>query len=326
MPGHDVIVVGASSGGVEALSKLASQFPPDLPAAVFVVLHLSPHTPSALAEILGRAGTLPACPAADGDPIVHSKIYVAPPDHHLLVKPDVVRITRGPHENHTRPAIDPLFRSAAAAHGTRVVGVILSGNLDDGTSGLQAVKRCGGIAVVQEPTDAPFPDMPRNALSKVEADYVLPLAQKGSVLQELALSPAPAPVPIPDDILAEVQIAETGKSSIGIADQLGTLTPYSCPDCGGPMWQMNGASTDRFRCNVGHALTAQHLLAGQDDALSHALWEAVRTMEQRERLLEQMARDARNADREQSAVIFDERAAESKEHSQLIRERLLHVK
>ena len=326
MPGHDVIVVGASSGGVEALSRLAAQLPADLPASVFVVLHLLPHTPSVLAEILDRAGPLRACMPADGEPIVHGKIYVAPPDHHLIVKSDQVRLTRGPRENHNRPAIDPLFRSAAAAFRTRTIGLILSGSLDDGTSGLQAVKRCGGIALVQEPAEALYPDMPQNAINKVEVDYILPLAQMGSVLNELVLSPAPPPVPVPDDILTEVRVAETGRGSIPVSDQLGMLTPYSCPDCGGPMWQMEHAAVPRFRCNVGHALSSQSLLIGQEEALDHALWEAVRTMEQRERLLQQMAEGERQAGRLQSAQVYEERAAESQEHSQLIRERLLRVK
>src|SRR5688572_26034129 len=151
MPGHDVIVIGASSGGVDALREVVSQLPPDLSASVFVVLHLSPHRPSALAEILGQAGSLPAQAAEEGMPIQPGNIYVARPDHHLIVKNKIMRLTRGPQENHTRPAVDPLFRSAAVAYGTRVIGVILSGALDDGTAGLHAIKRCGGITIVQDP-------------------------------------------------------------------------------------------------------------------------------------------------------------------------------
>src|SRR5262247_467324 len=194
MQGHDVIVIGASVGGVEALSNLVAQLPEDLPATVFVVLHVSATATGRLAQVLNRAGPLPATTVQDCDSFEPGHIYVAPPDHHLLVKQGCLRVTRGLRENRVRPAIDPLFRSAAVAYGARVVGVVLTGLQNDGTSGLLAIKRCGGIAIVQDPTDALYPDMPLSALDHVEVDYCLPVMKMGTVLYRLSQEP-PAATP-----------------------------------------------------------------------------------------------------------------------------------
>jgi two-component system chemotaxis response regulator CheB len=208
MAGHDIIVIGASMGGIEALTDLVSQLPKNLPAAIFVVQHTRAHTPSYMAQILNRAGLLEARMARDHEPLRHGIIYVAPPDHHLLVKRDQVRVVQGPRENKVRPAIDPLFRSAAANHGPRVIGIILSGLLDDGTAGLLAVKRCGGVAIVQNPKDAAYPDMPESALVNVDVDYCLPIAEMGAILERLVWESVGESPPIPEDIILEAEIAE----------------------------------------------------------------------------------------------------------------------
>jgi two-component system chemotaxis response regulator CheB len=208
MQGHDIIVIGASVGGVEALSNLVTQFPEDLVASIFIVQHVTPTAASQLAQILDRAGPLPVTMAQDCESFEAGHIYVAPPDHHLLVKQGYVRVTRGLRENRVRPAIDPLFRSAAVAYGTRVVGIVLTGLQNDGTSGLLAIKRCGGIAMVQDPTDALYPDMPLSALENVEVDYCVPVLKMGSILYRLSHEPPAETLPIPEELRIEVNIAE----------------------------------------------------------------------------------------------------------------------
>src|SRR4051794_18781245 len=209
MPGHDIIVVGASAGGVETLAQLVKGLPADLPASIFVVLHVSPHGSSVLPEILGRRGVLPAAHARDGEPIVPGRIYVAPPDFHLIVWPGQVGLSRGPTENGVRPSVDPLFRTAARSYGRRVVGVILSGSLDDGTAGLAAIKQRGGVAVVQSPEEALFAGMPRSALESVAVDHCLPAAETPPLLVELANTPVPeGESPMSDDMEFESEIAE----------------------------------------------------------------------------------------------------------------------
>src|SRR5215211_1730254 len=205
----DIIVVGASAGGIEALRVLAGGLPADLPASLFVVLHTSPESPAMLADILDRSGSLPALSPKDGDRIRPGTIYVAPPDRHLLIEPNLMRVTRGPKENRFRPAVDPLFRSAAQTYGPRVAGIILTGGLDDGTSGLWAVKRLGGVAVVQDPEEAFMPSMPQSALDQVEVDYTLPLAGMAPLLSRLARTSVAEQggYEVPEELDIEVKIA-----------------------------------------------------------------------------------------------------------------------
>jgi two-component system chemotaxis response regulator CheB len=320
--GHDVIVVGASMGGIETLSTLVGSLPRDLPASVFVVQHVSRDSPAMLGKILNGAGPLPATMAEDDQPIERSHIYVAPPDRHLLVMPGKLRLVYGPRENRWRPAIDPMFRSAAVAYATRVIGVVLTGALDDGTAGMVAVKRCGGIAVVQDPTDAAYPDMPRNVLEQVEVDHTVPLGEIGGLLTRLARGPAAEPPPIPADILAEVRIMSNGEPISELVGSDETVPQLSCPECGGPLTSLRTDSLQRYRCTVGHAFTAKSLLADQTDSIERALWAAVRVLDERTTLLTRLARDARARSRPRSAVEYEERAAEARGHAEQLRELL----
>jgi two-component system chemotaxis response regulator CheB len=319
---HKIIVVGGSAGSFDVLRGMMGELPADLPAALCIVQHIAPHAESYLPQLLQSAGSLPAKFAEDNEPIQQGRIYVAPPDYHLLVSDGHLRITTGPRENRVRPAIDPLFRSAAASYGSRVIGVVLSGLLDDGTAGLQAIKRCGGVTVVQDPDDARYSEMPRNAMAEVAVDHTSPAAGLGTLLNTIAREVSPDTPPVPEDIQLEVEIAER-MGSADIDDRIGTRAPLSCPECGGPIWEMNEQGVQRYRCEIGHGFTARSLLAGQDEAAERALWAAIRTMEERARLLEYLARDAGGKGHTTLKATYTSRADESRTYAAQLRKLLV---
>lgn len=326
MFGHDIIVLGASTGGVEALSRLVAELPKDLPAAVFVVLHIPRHGKSHLPEILSRVGRLPAVHPRDGAAIAHGRIYIAPPDFHLLVMPGRVRVVRGPTENRHRPAVDTLFRSAARAYGARVTGVVLTGALDDGTAGLRAIKRHGGMAIVQDPADAMIPSMPESALEFVSVDYCLPLTGIAPRLIQLAHEEARqqggTQMPTPDE--SEVEISELRAVPSEKMGELGKPSIYTCPECNGPLWEIQDGDLVRYRCRVGHAFTSESLLAGQSEEVEAALWEALNTLEASETMARQMARQARARNHAHVTERFETRAREAVRRAETIRQVLLH--
>jgi two-component system, chemotaxis family, protein-glutamate methylesterase/glutaminase len=319
-PGHDIVVVGASTGGVEALAQLASGLPDDLPAAVFAVLHLPPQAPSHLPQILARYGPLPASQPRDGEPIHHGRIYVAPPDFHLMVERGRVRVVRGPRENRHRPAIDPLFRTAALAYGPRVLGVILTGALDDGTAGLYAVKQRGGMAVVQDPHDALIDSMPRNALEYVAVDHCLPLREIPALIARLAREPAPPETRAASAaIVIESAIDEAKETVMGNENPVGTLSAFTCPECRGPLWEIRDGELLRFRCRAGHAFSSESMIAGQSEALDEALWAAFNTLNESAILSERLAADARVRGHTYMARRMAERAREQRKRASVVR-------
>lgn len=323
-PGHDVIAVGASAGGVEALMHLVGGLPKDLPAAVFVVLHVPPSATSVLPAILERAGPLPAFHPRDRDPIRPGSIHVAPPDCHLLVHPGYVRVVRGPRENRQRPAVDPLFRTAARAYGGRVVGVVLSGTLDDGTAGLSVIKAGGGVAVVQDPAEALFPSMPRSAAERVAVDHVVPVREIGPLLSRLAREPA---VTTPDwqssDLDLEAAMAELDPTALQQVDRPGTPSPFGCPECGGVLWEQRDGDVLRFRCRVGHAMSADTLLEEQTQALETSLWMALRALEEKAALAERLEARSRQQGHATMIARFGEQATEVRGHAEVVRRLLL---
>lgn len=320
---RDIIVVGASAGGVEALSRLAAGLPPDLPAAVFVVLHVPPYATSVMPRILSRAGPLPALHARDGEPIRHGRIYVAPPDYHLLISDGVVHLSHGPRENGHRPAIDPLFRSAAAAYGPRVVGVVLTGSLDDGTAGLAVIKQRGGVAVAQDPEDALYPSMPASAIENVAVDEVLPLEQIPPLLVRLAREPVmEEAAPPPDPVMMEDEIVKLDMDAVESTDWRGEPAEFACPSCGGALWEPDGEPL-QYRCRVGHAWSPDSLLVGQKANLEDALWMALRAIEEQRALSERLAERARRRGQKRAAVRFAEQATGAQRRAALIREVLL---
>lgn len=303
--------------------SLAEDLPADLPASVFIVQHLAPDLPSAMAELLGRRGKLAVEMATDRTEFRRSCVYVAPPDQHLMIDRSYAYLTRGPRENLARPSVDPLFRSAAVVHGPHVIGVILSGALDDGTSGLAAVKRCGGVAVVQDPNDARFPDMPRSAADHVEVDYSVPLSQMAQLLVQLAAGAPGKPVPPSPELLMEVEMARAGGGSAEYLDGMGDLTPLTCEACGGPLWEIRNEKIMRFRCREGHSYTAKTLLTEQKDGIEQSLWAAVQTMDERVRILERLIAYDEDKGRRSTSTSYRSRAEETREHANHLRKFLL---
>ncbi len=325
MPNRDIVVIGASAGGVEALSALVAELPAALPAAVFVVLHLS-RGRSVLPEILTRAGRLPAVHPADGDPIAPGRIYVARPDHHLTIERGVIRIVHGPTENGYRPAIDPMFRSAARVYGQRVIGVILTGALDDGTAGLAAVKEAGGLALVQDPDEAFASSMPRSARAFVRVDHVLPVRQIGAMLVRLVaeeLQPASAKDE-PTGPHVEAIETDLGPPSIAVeaGDRPGKVSVFTCPECHGTLWESEERGIVRFRCRVGHVYSPESMLEAQTDSVDRALWVALRSLEERAALTHRLSERARSRNHQWVAKAFQERATAADEHAAVIRDLL----
>src|SRR5689334_10120627 len=327
MPTRDIIVIGASAGGVQALSNLVSELPGHVPAAVFIVLHVASHAPSLLPSILARESKLPVSHAIDGEAISGGRIYVAPPDHHLLVEDERVKLVRGPTENLHRPSIDTLFRSAARWAGPRVIGVILTGARDDGKVGMRAIKQRGGVTIVQDPLEALFPSMPMSVMQDIKVDYSIPLRDVAPLLDQLsrATIEEEGEYPVSDQVEIEARIAEQQMEAgelIASVERLGKISKLTCPDCHGALWEIDDQDLLRYRCHVGHAYSAEALNEGQSQMLEEALWSAVRALEEQMILARRIVDRARKANHVSAVNTFARRAQEAEEHSSLIRQLL----
>jgi len=293
---RNVIVVGTSAGGLEALDRLVGALPTDLPASIFIVQHLAPQdSGEPLLRRLSRHKAFQPKLAQDGERFTPGRIYIGPPDNHLLVKKTKMLVTKGARENRHRPAIDPLFRSAAVAHGARVIGVVLTGLLDDGTAGLIAIKRCGGTTVVQDPKDAAYSGMPRSALDNANVEFCVSLAEMGPLLTKLVSQRHGKSKAVPSDIRTEAVIAERVLSDVSQVNGLGDQVPYNCPGCGGVLWEMDTPGEKRYRCHTGHSYTGPTLLASQAEKIEEMLWISLRMFEERKNLLVSMTKEARTA-------------------------------
>ena len=304
---RDIITLGASAGGVEALREVAGGLPADLPAAVFVVLHIPPYFPSNLPRILSGAGPVPAEHAQDGAPIRPNRIYIAPPDMHLILEHGRMVVRRGPKENRFRPSIDALFRSASVAYGRQVSGVVLTGNLDDGSAGLACIKSRGGLAIVQDPDEAMAPSMPTSAIESVQVDFILPAEEIGPKLVELA----------PTQVEEKVQAIEGGNGNIHSTGQ-----SYPCPECGGVLNEVEEGEMVRFRCRVGHLYSPESLLADQSESVERALWAAIRSMEEQAEFSDRMAANSRQKQRPALARRFSGKAEGSRANATVLRDLL----
>lgn len=318
---RNIVVVGTSAGGMKALIALVEQLPGDFPAPLLVVQHISADaTGDALLNALNKIGKLKCVHAKQGEHIQYGHVYLAPSDHHLMIeKNGHLMVSKGAQENRSRPAIDPLFRSAAACFGNRTIGILLTGYLDDGTSGLIAIQRCGGTTIIQDPADADYPDMPKNALNQMKPDYCIPIVEIGGVLSTLMKRKLNKQPEIPEDILKEVKIAERVLSDLPSVNSLGEQVPFNCPGCGGVLWKMDKGVDLRYRCHTGHAYTAATLLAEQTMKIEETMWTALRMFEERKNLLTTIAKEQKGA----TAKSANERAKMSQVHIDRIRAVLL---
>jgi two-component system chemotaxis response regulator CheB len=279
----NILVIGASQGGVHALRAIASGLPADFAAPVLIVQHIGA-AQSLLPSLLDEAGPLASAFALDREPLTAGRIYIAPPDYHMLVNDGRVELTRGPRENWARPAVDPLFRSAAQFYGPEAIAIVLSGRLNDGTAGLFDIKRLGGIAIVQTPHEAEAPDMPQSALDNVPVDYCLPVAEMPRLLNRLVKEPIQERIP-----------SSRGVRAMDQEQQLGQPTAQTCPECGGAMREESVGKLTRFRCHIGHVMTAEVLAATQLDELENSISAVLRTLNERAALCRDLA--AKHTDR-----------------------------
>ena len=320
-----VIVLGGSAGGLDAVAEIVSRLEPGLPAAVFVVLHLGAGPTPTIASKLTDAGPLEATFATAGASVEPGRIYVAPSDYHTLVQGNRIHLSHGPRVNNARPAIDLTFRSAAVAYGAQSIGVVLSGMLDDGTVGLHAVGRCSGITIVQDPAEAPYSEMPESALAAGEVDFTLPASSIGEVLNQLAQTPVLSKTAIPADVRIENEFDMNGIDDLSQMDQLGNQVPVSCPDCGGPLWEIKHGGPSRYRCHVGHSLSTRTLLSRQNEEVEQALWVALRTLEEKARMQGRLAQQGQHSGRGAVANTFHGRAEETRAHAERLRRLLTTI-
>lgn len=319
MPTKDIVVIGGSAGSHTVLRQIMADLEADIPASIFVATHVPTHSAGYLADALGKAGAVPVVEAADGQPIERGKVYVAVPDHHLLIVDGTVRLGNGPRENMTRPAVDPLFRSAALSYGPRTVGIVLSGMLNDGASGLTAIKACGGTAVVQHPLDAQADQMPLAALEVVQADEVAPANQLGSMINRIVRTEAGQATDPPAGLQLEVQIAAGTRLGAETLRKIADPSAISCPDCQGVLSEVRNEQPLRYRCQIGHAMTAE-VLASRADHVDEAMRVALRMMEERVTLVTRMAEDARQTGRNAVAELYEARAEEYSRYATILRE------
>ena len=319
--GVPVIVVGASAGGVDALSAVVGGLPANIQAAVLVVLHIAPRGKSVLPHILSTRGPLPAHHAVDGERLEPGRVYVAPPDQHLVVEPGRVRVTDAPRENGVRPSVDTLFRSAAHAYGPAVIGVVLSGTLDDGTAGLIAIKQHGGVAVVQDPEEAVFPSMPASAARFSDPDHIVSLDKVAplvaGIVDEWAHERKARTQRAPDEHDQPVEGSARA--------QHGDPSEFTCPECGGTLWEQQEGDLLRFRCRVGHAYSTESLLAEQREALEAALWGAVVALEERADLATRLCRRMGEAGRAYRSSRYEREARDAHRRAGLVREAIAHL-
>lgn len=323
---RSIIVVGASAGGIDVLTQLVRYLPENFEASLFITVHFPSESTSLLPQILSRISKLPARHPLQGESILPGHIYVAPPNYHLLVRRGQMHLSQGPRENGHRPAIDTLFRSAAHSYGRQTIGVVLSGMLDDGTAGLAVIKSRGGVAIAQDPAEATFDGMVRSAIAHVRVDYILPVEAIARQLIQLVGEKLEDDKAMPDEIMNEADLVFQDKTEREDGQHANSPTPITCPDCGGVLWELREGASIRFRCHVGHAYSADSLVAEQTDDVERALWSAIRALEEKAALARRMAAQARRSARSLSENQFVARAEEAEHHANMVRQVVMQQK
>jgi two-component system, chemotaxis family, protein-glutamate methylesterase/glutaminase len=322
-----IVAVGASAGGLNAVLELTAQLKPEMNVAVFIVLHI---TKMSLTDVLvSRLQSLTSytCKLAeDGEPIKSQHVYLAPPDLHLLLAKGSIILGQGPAENRWRPSIDMLFRSAAAAYNSRLIGIILTGLMQDGTAGMDAIRRSGGTLIVQDPKEAEYPDMPLSVLQNMDVDYSISVSKMGALLSEKTRNGLPPQKEVPHDIAVEAELSRKVAISIDALAEVGKHSPFSCPDCGGHLYFVNSENIEHYKCHVGHSYTEGELLFQMTNSLEATLWVALRMMEERRLLLEKMSREERGKGWMHSAEQKQVRSAEMRTHIERLKELLFATK
>ncbi|GHB73342.1 chemotaxis protein CheB [Persicitalea jodogahamensis] len=314
-----IILIGASAGGHAAVLTTLKDIPPDINACFLVVIHTSFDATSAFASYLDGKINLRVKEARHGMPIEAGTVYVAVPNNHLALQGGEIMLTRGPRENLFRPSIDVLFRTAAVSQKNRCVGVLLTGRLNDGTAGLSAIKRCGGLTVIQNPRTSEYAEMPRTAQREVEIDHTVNLEDMGEAIIKIAQTKLPPEITVPRNLVREAGIAMKIESQVATDEALGEQVPLSCSSCGGPLWKMDDPHQQRFRCHVGHSFTQEALLESQNTALEETLWIALRTLEEKQALLKRIILDYDNRGFKTLVPSYKDKLAEVKTHAERLR-------
>ena len=323
---RNIIVIGASAGGITAVNKAIAQLEPTMDLAVIVVIHVSKKSNSQnIANTFQRNSALTAKVAEHGMPLKKGHLYVAPPEHQLMVKDNKLILTAGPHENKYRPSIDVLFRSAAVHYRNRTIGIILSGLFEDGTAGMYAIKRCGGICIVQDPKEAEYSDMPRSVLNKIDVDYNLSLQQIPLKIEKIINHPLPHEIPVPRELRIEAELTERMMTDINEIKKIAEPSDFTCPDCGGGLWAIKNDPVHRYRCHTGHVFTEQKLHDLQDENIQESLWVSIRMLEEKENLLLLLAKREDESSEPKLSNFHQERLANTRKHIDRLRSFLSYL-
>jgi two-component system chemotaxis response regulator CheB len=312
---RNLIVIGASAGGIKAISKIVEGLPETIDAAIMVVLHVSRKSnPDNIVHIFQRNTKLKCLVASDQMIIERGKIYIAPPEHHLILNSQTVHLNQGPEENRHRPSVDVLFRSAAVHFGNRAIGIVASGMLYDGTSGMQAIKDCGGICIVQDPLQAEYADMPKSVLSKIIVDYTAELEEIPTIIQDVLNKPPPPKIAIPHELKIETDITEKLMSDINQLKRIADHSDFSCPDCGGGLWKIKEDATHRYRCHIGHVYSEKMLHELQDLKIEESIWVSIRMLEEKRNMLRLLSERRNRRDSNETVSLFAKRIEDIDEH------------